>query len=402
VIASAHLLPERLFYLYGVVPEGQGLPSVDAVPLEAVTVGSLAAIVEQVPAAEFAPEVLEERMRSVEAMGPLARRHHTVLAAAMRGGPIVPARLFTLFSSLEAVQECLAAGATRFLATLARVTGCEEWGLRVLCDQEALAATIVASCPENTSAVPEGLSPGQVYLAEKRRKARAAQKAEERLDEILEEILDVLEACSTETRERPARSGDAPALSLALLVDENGSEAFRAAIDELAERHGAEGIAFEMSGPWPPYSFMDGDEEAGAATEPAKAAEPRDGLAPRSATVLIVDEQEQSRELLRGQLRAEGYRVVEAAGRREAVALAAEMHPDVTVLELGAGDGLATLRQLRQRGEGGAVVVLTANGTLQSARSALMLGAHDYMTRPYSVELLKSSLLEGLATHRRR
>ena len=120
----------------------------------------------------------------------------------------------------------------------------------------------------------------------------------------------------------------------------------------------------------------------------------------RARRVMIVDDEDASRDALGVQLRAEGYEVFAAHRGQEAVALAAKTHPDATVLELG-DDGMATLQALRRRGEGGTVVVLTAHGTIPSARSALMLGADGYMTRPFNLALLKSALTQGRSDHAR-
>lgn len=117
-------------------------------------------------------------------------------------------------------------------------------------------------------------------------------------------------------------------------------------------------------------------------------------------TVLIVDDEEQSREVLGQLLREEGYRVVAAASHHDAVALAAENHPDATVLEID-GDGMSTLSELCRHGEGGAVVVVTAHGTIESARNALLLDAHDYLTKPYNPDVLKCVLRNGVE-HRAR
>ena len=45
-------------------------------------------------------------------------------------------------------------------------------------------------------------------------------------------------------------------LNAAYLVPAAGAEAFRATFDELERRHADDGIALELTGPWPPHHFV--------------------------------------------------------------------------------------------------------------------------------------------------
>jgi DNA-binding response OmpR family regulator len=78
--------------------------------------------------------------------------------------------------------------------------------------------------------------------------------------------------------------------------------------------------------------------------------------------------------------------------------MAAEASPDLILLDIVMPglDGVATLRELRKRGHRSPVIMLTAQGTLQTAREAMMLGAYDYITKPFNLDFLKSVLREVL------
>ena len=115
-------------------------------------------------------------------------------------------------------------------------------------------------------------------------------------------------------------------------------------------------------------------------------------------TVMVVDDEPQICQLFETILREEGYRVVTAPSGRDAVALASEARPDLILLDIvmPGMDGVATLRALRRRGHHGVVIMLTAQGTLQTAREAMRLGAYDYVTKPFNLEFLKSVLRAAL------
>ncbi|MBI5481147.1 MAG: response regulator [Deltaproteobacteria bacterium] len=120
--------------------------------------------------------------------------------------------------------------------------------------------------------------------------------------------------------------------------------------------------------------------------------------APLRPTVMVVDDEPRVLEVLEKILGEEGYLVVTATSGERALALAAEASPDLIVLDIvmPGMDGVATLRELRRRGQRSPVIMLTAQGTVQTAREAMMLGAHDYITKPFNLEFLKSALREGL------
>jgi DNA-binding response OmpR family regulator len=118
------------------------------------------------------------------------------------------------------------------------------------------------------------------------------------------------------------------------------------------------------------------------------------------ATVMVVDDEPGVGLLFEKILSEEGYRVVTETSGRRALALAAAAPPDIILLDIVMPDldGIATLRELRRQGHQGTVILLTAHGTLKSAREAMALGAFDYITKPFRLDFLKGVLREGLRT----
>jgi hypothetical protein len=257
---AAHVL-----WLYGVTYADQALPAGCPASVEAIRHHAFSAIVERVPRAEFTPEVIEARMESMEWVAAPARRHQGVLDALLAKGPVIPARLCTLFSSPSAVEDALEAGHTRFSASLDRLTGCREWGLKLFCDERRLAANLLAETDESGD---PSLSPGRAYVLAKQREARATERAAERVDEIVDEVVDALEPHLVDVVERAAvqapPDGTTAAMNLAVLLTRGGEEAFRAAVEAEAERLALEGCRFELSGPWAPYGFCNLDAPARA------------------------------------------------------------------------------------------------------------------------------------------
>jgi len=108
---------------------------------------------------------------------------------------------------------------------------------------------------------------------------------------------------------------------------------------------------------------------------------------------LIVDDEVQMRRLLRLNLEASGYKTIEAANGRDALAQAAMHRPDVVILDLGLPDldGLAVLQRLREWTQVPVVVLSVREGDNDKV-AALDAGADDYVTKPFSTPELLARL----------
>lgn len=105
----------------------------------------------------------------------------------------------------------------------------------------------------------------------------------------------------------------------------------------------------------------------------------------RKSDILLVDDEEQIRRLLRYTLEEAGYVVREAESGRIALGEIALHAPDLVILDLGLPDtnGTEVLRALRQLCSI-PVLILSVLGHEQSKIAALDAGADDYLTKPFS------------------
>jgi two-component system KDP operon response regulator KdpE len=111
---------------------------------------------------------------------------------------------------------------------------------------------------------------------------------------------------------------------------------------------------------------------------------------PPEPLVLLVDDEPQLRRFLRAALPAQGYRLIEAATGREALALAGAHSPELVLLDLGLPDldGVEVTRRLREW-SAVPILVLSARDQERDKILALDAGADDYLTKPFGTgELL--------------
>ena len=105
--------------------------------------------------------------------------------------------------------------------------------------------------------------------------------------------------------------------------------------------------------------------------------------------VLVVDDEQPIRKLLRMGLSTQGYEILEAPDGKTAIDLLAQ-NPGLIILDLGLPDieGLDLLRMLRGRNESVPIVVLSSRGDEAGKVQALDLGADDYVTKPFGMDEL--------------
>ena len=104
-----------------------------------------------------------------------------------------------------------------------------------------------------------------------------------------------------------------------------------------------------------------------------------------SPLVLIVEDESKIRDLVRRYLERDGHAVLSTGSGAEAIAMAADGHPDVVVLDLGLPDvpGEEVAREIRARADI-PIVMLTARSDERERIAGLELGADDYVTKPFS------------------
>ncbi|QQR72494.1 MAG: sigma-54-dependent Fis family transcriptional regulator [Holophagales bacterium] len=120
------------------------------------------------------------------------------------------------------------------------------------------------------------------------------------------------------------------------------------------------------------------------------------------ASVLVVDDEQAIRESLRMILEFEGYRVDEAADGHAALRFLAERRPDAVLLDIKMPelDGLAVLRDLRERGHDLPVVMITGHGDVQTALEATRRGAFDFLEKPLARDRVLLSLRNAVEAYR--
>ena len=115
--------------------------------------------------------------------------------------------------------------------------------------------------------------------------------------------------------------------------------------------------------------------------------------------VLVVDDEEFLRSIVRERLEIAGYSVEEASNGNEALAMLQSSGPYsvlLTDIRMPGMDGITLLREWGKKSPGSAGIVMSANAELDTAVHALKMGACDYITKPFNFDVLLITIENAL------
>lgn len=122
---------------------------------------------------------------------------------------------------------------------------------------------------------------------------------------------------------------------------------------------------------------------------------------PTLSRILVIDDEPKLCDVLKRVLTKEGYHVLTATSGRQALSLfKREENIRLILLDLKMPviGGLDLLKKMKASGrkKTPAVIILTAYGSLSSAREAMELGVVDYLTKPFDLGDVKHAVREAL------
>ncbi|MDT5121545.1 MAG: hypothetical protein QOC96_1027 [Acidobacteriota bacterium] len=115
-------------------------------------------------------------------------------------------------------------------------------------------------------------------------------------------------------------------------------------------------------------------------------------------SILVVDDEKSQREILEMILSGEGYDVTTASSGEAALKFAKDRRFDLalTDLKMTGMDGIELLQHLLAQDSSIIVILLTAHGSIDSAKDALRRGAFDYLQKPYDRDTLLETIRRAL------
>lgn len=270
------LTDDQALYLYGLVqtatapacPEGITGQAVRSLVLDE----ALVAVVDVVDRAAWTGPDAQRNMETLSWVGPRAVMHEQVVEAVMGAGPVYPARFGTLFSSVDRLEDTVAAHREALDAFLRRVDAAGEWAIKGFLDRDQAADHLAARSTEPEDGAE---SAGAAYLQRRLQEQKARESVDDWLAATTESLLETVEEAGTDIRVLDLRrslhaaADQSMAFNWAVLVEEEALPALQQRVQAANERFEPAGLTLHLTGPWPPYSFrpkLDGMPPAASAS----------------------------------------------------------------------------------------------------------------------------------------
>jgi hypothetical protein len=216
-------------------------------------------VVADAPLSRYSEDAINRGLADLEWVSRAAVAHESVIESFVDETAILPMKLFTIFTSDARALEHIARQRTRIAALVKRVANHQEWGIRLVLDRAAAARASASSLGKRGTAAPPVAS-GAAYLTRKKAQRDAAVELASRARDIVAGLYDRLEARSKLARRRAASElpvkGGPLLLDAAFLVPKARAASFKALAAREARTLVKQGYALTISGPWPPYTFV--------------------------------------------------------------------------------------------------------------------------------------------------
>jgi hypothetical protein len=220
--------------------------------LRAIDVGEhLWAIVQSVPETDYGQTALARGLQNLDWVGPRAIAHEHVIELFLSAPALLPMHLFTLFTSDDRVVQHVHSDRTRIRRLLKRVEGKVEWGVRLTFDEKTARAKVSR---RRVSSGTEFLARKRDVLGINRTRVKEARGAADRMYKLMARLA---AAAQRRTSLERAAPGSRLVLDAAFLVPVAKSGAFRSAVRQRMGDLRSAGITMSLTGPWPPYNFVE-------------------------------------------------------------------------------------------------------------------------------------------------
>lgn len=261
-------------YLYGFVPTDASSPAdlagIAGAQVRLIPAGAVHAAVSSVPADEYEPQRIENRLQDLGWVAAQGAAHETVVAWFVDYAEILPVPLFTMYSNDAALRSAVESRSNEYQSELERLRNKREWDVKIAFDERELEKHAASVAPRiaELEAEANAATPGKRYLLEKKRKDLLKSETRAAAQRMARDVLDRARQISLEERVLPIprTADDLPVIAYsAFLVDRKNEARLVQLFEEEHARFNNLGLSVSFSGPWAAYRFTGVNERAASA-----------------------------------------------------------------------------------------------------------------------------------------
>lgn len=230
-----------------------GLPGTG--PLRRLRIsGDVWIVAADAPLPDYGGGEIESHLSDLSWVSDRAMAHERVVEHFGTRGPVLPMKLFTLFTGDERALSHLRERLPGIEQAFARTAGRAEWGVRILFQEERARREAAEAATRDA-----GDGSGRGFLLRKKAAQESARNLSGRVrGEVDRAFADLAERAAEVRRREPETEGAAARLlDAAFLVPHGDAGEFERAVQGWADRLAGQACEVTLTGPWPPYNFIE-------------------------------------------------------------------------------------------------------------------------------------------------
>ncbi|MEN6454461.1 MAG: GvpL/GvpF family gas vesicle protein [Prolixibacteraceae bacterium] len=213
---------------------------------------------------EFSEDNLKKKFADLEWIEVNARNHIRIISGIMKNYTVIPFKFGTIFKTTESLKKFIQEYSVSLAENFNAIQDKEEWSVKIYCDKKVLNRQMPELC-EDISALERQIlesSPGKAFLLNRRKNELIEQNVgrlmkingqkcydEYRNISLISHINNILPHEVTERQ-------DDMILNAVFLIDKKKTADFVHLANLQEGKYRSVGFSFEVTGPWPPFSFV--------------------------------------------------------------------------------------------------------------------------------------------------
>jgi hypothetical protein len=221
-------------------------------------------LVKNVAANDFSEENLKRNFADLDWVEKHTREHVVIISKVMKSHTVVPFKFGTIFKTTQSLRNFIDEYRSQLIENLNELEGKEEWGVKLFCDYQSLPEYIRQTCNEVIEMDREinESKPGKAFLLKRKAEELIKNECHKELQEYGQLFFRQIESLSSKTRLNPllpkevTGRSDEMILNIACLIQKNNIGLMLKKTELLRQEFLKVGLIPDLSGPWPPFSFI--------------------------------------------------------------------------------------------------------------------------------------------------
>lgn len=264
------------FYVYCIRPHNADTKKIASKGIESgseihsISFKDVEAVVSDIDLSQFNEKIMKDRFQNdTKWMKKNVLHHHKIIAKGGESSTVIPMKFGTLFKTKVNIEKMLAKSYRIFKRLLEELKNKQEWGVKVYVDAKLFIEQLkkkdnkVRRFEKERMAVPEGMK----WYLERKIDTIINQKLYNEIEKNRVKITDELTRHAEKIvinnplpKELTDRNEDM-ILNSACLIEMGSAEFFKGDVKRVSEEFGKRGFELEITGPWPPYNFVEKIDE---------------------------------------------------------------------------------------------------------------------------------------------